>query len=113
MGGSMQPQGHVQILINMIDYGMNPHEAGDDARMNHSGERQPTGSGDNDLLRTFHLEPGVSATTIEALKKMGHRVEVVTNGVMSGGYQAIYRNPDTGIYSGVTEMRKDGLAIGY
>ena len=51
--------------------------------------------------------------TYEALKKMGHRVEVVTNGVMSGGYQAIYRNPDTGIYSGATEMRKDGLAIGY
>ena len=44
---------------------------------------------------------------------MGHRVEVVTNGVTFGGYQAIYRNPDTGIYSGATEMRKDGLAIGY
>ena len=43
----------------------------------------------------------------------GHRVEVVTNGIMFGGYQAIYRNPDTGIYSGATEMRKDGLAIGY
>lgn len=113
MGGSMQPQGHVQILINMIDYGMNPQEAGDAARMNHSGGRQPTGSGADDLLGTLYLEPGVSADTITALQKMGHRVEVITNGVMFGGYQAIYRDPQTGVYIGATEMRKDGLAIGY
>ena len=113
MGGSMQPQGHVQILINMIDYGMNPQEAGDAARMNHSGGRQPTGSGENDLLGTLYLEPGVSAATVKALKAMGHRVEIVKNGVMFGGYQAIYRDPKTGVYAGATEMRKDGLAIGY
>ncbi|NCF34765.1 MAG: gamma-glutamyltransferase [Proteobacteria bacterium] len=113
MGGSMQPQGHVQILINMIDYGMNPQEAGDAARMNHSGGRQPTGNGENDLLGTLYLEPGVSAATVKALKAMGHRVEIVKNGVMFGGYQAIYRDPKTGVYAGATEMRKDGLAIGY
>ena len=113
MGGSMQPQGHVQILINMIDYGMNPQEAGDAARMNHTGGRQPTGEGHDDLLGTLHLEPGVSATTIAELKKMGHRVKVVHNGVMFGGYQGIYRDPENGVYVGATEMRKDGLAIGY
>jgi gamma-glutamyltranspeptidase/glutathione hydrolase len=113
MGGSMQPQGHVQIMINMIDYGMNPQEAGDAARMNHSGGRQPTGNGENDLLGTLYLEPGVSAATVKALKAMGHRVEIVKNGVMFGGYQAIYRDPKTGVYAGATEMRKDGLAIGY
>lgn len=113
MGGSMQPQGHVQILINMIDYGMNPQEAGDAARMNHTGGRQPTGSGEDDLLGTLHVEPGVSVGTVSALEKMGHRVKIVSNGVMFGGYQAIYRDPETGVYIGATEMRKDGLAIGY
>ena len=113
MGGSMQPQGHVQILINMMDYGMNPQEAGDAARMNHTGGRQPTGDGEDDLLGTLHMEPGVSAGTVTALEKMGHRVEIVHDGVMFGGYQAIYRDPETGVYIGATEMRKDGLAIGY
>jgi gamma-glutamyltranspeptidase/glutathione hydrolase len=59
------------------------------------------------------VEPGVSAGTVSALEKMGHRVKIVSNGVMFGGYQAIYRDPETGVYIGATEMRKDGLAIGY
>ena len=113
MGGSMQPQGHVQILINMFDYGMNPQEAGDAARMNHTGGRRPTGAGDDDLLGVLHVEPGVSPETIKKLEDMGHRVEVVTDGIMFGGYQAIYRDQKTGVYIGATEMRKDGLAIGY
>ena len=113
MGGSMQPQGHVQILINMFDYGMNPQEAGDAARMNHIGGRRPTGGGDDDLLGVLHVEPGVSQETIKQLEDMGHRVKVVADGIMFGGYQAIYRDPETGVYIGATEMRKDGLAIGY
>ena len=113
MGGSMQPQGHVQILINMFDYGMNPQEAGDAARMNHIGGRRPTGGGDDDLLGVLHVEPGVSQETIKQLEDMGHRVKVVTDGIMFGGYQAIYRDQETGVYIGATEMRKDGLAIGY
>ena len=113
MGGSMQPQGHVQVLINLIDYEMNPQEAGDAARMNHIGGRTPKGGGENDLLGTLYIEPGVSKETVKALEEMGHQVQVVTDGVMFGGYQAIYRDQETGVYVGATEMRKDGLAIGY
>ncbi|MEM7664065.1 MAG: gamma-glutamyltransferase [Pseudomonadota bacterium] len=116
MGGGMQPQGHMQVLINIVDYGMNLQEAGDAARLNHTGGRQPTGALDDedvDLLGTLNVEPGISVTAIERLRSMGHRVEVVENGIMFGGYQAIMRDPETGVYTGATEMRKDGLAIGY
>jgi gamma-glutamyltranspeptidase/glutathione hydrolase len=112
----MQPQGHVQVMINLVDYGMNLQEAGDAARLNHDGGRQPTddlaGSG-ADLLGILNVEPGISAETIERLKAMGHKVEVVSNGAMFGGYQAITRDAETGVYTGATEMRKDGQAIGY
>ncbi|MEL7482357.1 MAG: gamma-glutamyltransferase [Pseudomonadota bacterium] len=116
MGGGMQPQGHMQILINIVDYGMNLQEAGDAARLNHVGGRQPTGrlnDQDVDLIGTLNVEPGISSAEIERLEAMGHRVEVVTNGIMFGGYQAILRDPETGVYTGATEMRKDGIAIGY
>ncbi|MEM6900347.1 MAG: gamma-glutamyltransferase, partial [Pseudomonadota bacterium] len=116
MGGGMQPQGHMQILINLVDYGMNLQEAGDAARLNHVGGRAPTGRLDDDdvdLRGTLHVEPGIPTTEIERLRAMGHRVEVVDNGIMFGGYQAILRDPETGVYTGATEMRKDGLAIGY
>lgn len=116
MGGGMQPQGHMQVLINIVDYGMNLQEAGDAARLNHIGGRAPTDRLDNDdvdLLGTLNVEPGISQSTIEKLEIMGHRVEVVDNGIMFGGYQAILRDRDTGVYVGATEMRKDGLAIGY
>ena len=115
MGGGMQPQGHMQVLINIVDYGMNLQEAGDAARLNHTGGRAPTDRLDDDvdLLGTLHVEPGIPAATIKKLKAMGHRVDVVENGVMFGGYQAIMRDPETGVYVGATEMRKDGLAIGY
>ncbi|UTW60338.1 gamma-glutamyltransferase [Kordiimonas sp. SCSIO 12603] len=116
MGGGMQPQGHVQVLINIVDYGMNLQEAGDAARLNHIGGREPTGRiGDNsvDLIGTLNLEPGINAKTVAKLKAMGHRVQVIDNGIMFGGYQAIMRDPKTGVYIGATEMRKDGQAIGY
>ena len=116
MGGGMQPQGHVQILVNIVDYGMNLQEAGDAARFNHDGGRQPTepltGSS-ADPLGTLHVEPGIPAETIAALRAMGHKVEVVDNGIMFGGYQAIARDPETGVLTGATEMRKDGQASGY
>lgn len=116
MGGGMQPQGHVQVLINIADYGMNVQEAGDAARINHDGGRQPTEAltgPSADPLGTLNVEPGIPASTVEALRDMGHNVRVVDNGIMFGGYQAIARDPDTGVYTGATEMRKDGQASGY
>ncbi len=112
MGGAMQPQGHIQVLVNIVDFGMNLQEAGDAARLNHDGGSHPTGTG-ADLLGTLHLEAGVPEETVAQLKAMGHNVVIVENGVIFGGYQAIWRNPETGVYAGATEMRKDGLAIGY
>ena len=116
MGGGMQPQGHVQVLINIVDYGMNLQEAGDAARINHDGARQPTDtlSGPiDDTLGTLNVEAGIPSATVEALKAMGHNVRVVTNGIMFGGYQAIARDPETGVLTGATEMRKDGQAQGF
>jgi len=116
MGGGMQPQGHVQVLINLVDYGMNLQEAGDAARLNHDGGRQPTepASGPaKDPLGTLFVEPGIPASTVTRLREMGHNVEVVDNGIMFGGYQAIARDPETGVLTGATEMRKDGQASGY
>lgn len=116
MGGGMQPQGHVQVLINMVDYGMNIQEAGDAARINHDGGRQPTEpvSGPSaDPLGTLNVEPGIPAETVRRLREMGHDVRVVSDGIMFGGYQAIMRDPETGVYAGATEMRKDGQASGY
>jgi len=69
--------------------------------------------GHDEVIGTLNVEPGISLETIEKLRAMGHRVEVVDNGIMFGGYQAILRDPETGVYTGATEMRKDGLAIGY
>ncbi|WP_372529829.1 gamma-glutamyltransferase [Qipengyuania sp.] len=116
MGGGMQPQGHVQVLVNLVDYGMNLQEAGDAARFNHDGGRQPTEALTGpaaDPLGTLYVEPGIPAETVERLRAMGHTVEVVDNGIMFGGYQAIARDPETGVLTGATEMRKDGQAAGY
>jgi gamma-glutamyltranspeptidase/glutathione hydrolase len=110
MGGSMQPQGHVQVLVNIIDYGMNLQEAGDAARFNHQGGRSPTGV-DGDPLGTLYVEPGISQATRDRLTAMGHQVEVVDSGVMFGGYQAIMRQGDAWV--GATEMRKDGTVAAF
>ncbi|MEM1381628.1 MAG: gamma-glutamyltransferase family protein [Pseudomonadota bacterium] len=115
MGGAMQPQGHVQIMVNLLDFGMNLQEAGDAARFNHDGGRKATdqlGADPEDPVGTLNLEPGVPEATIEALSAMGHNPRVVTNGVMFGGYQAIMRL-ENGTYVGATEMRKDGTVAGY
>ena len=110
MGGSMQPQGHAQILVNMLDFGMNLQEAGDAARINHTGSSQPDGSRMNDggLLR---LESGFDETVRRALEEKGHRLGA-SNGSF-GGYQAIYSDPEQGVYYGASEVRKDGQAAGY
>ena len=108
MGGAMQPQGHVQIVVNMIDFGMNVQEAGDAARIHHTGSSEPTG----EVMTNggiLNLESGFSYPTIRALMRMGHKVQFA-NGPY-GGYQAI-RLKD-GIYWGASESRKDGQAAGY
>lgn len=110
MGGSMQPQGHVQVLINLIDFGMDLQAAGDAARIRHEGGRQPTGV-DEHPLGVVYVESGVPDSTVEGLRAMGHVVERGGGGF--GGYQAIMNPPNDRLYIGATEMRKDGLAIGY
>jgi gamma-glutamyltranspeptidase/glutathione hydrolase len=112
MGGAMQPQGHVQIVVNIVDYGMDIQQAGDAARFLHDGGRQPTGV-HKDGLGTLYLEPGVSEQTVEQLRSMGHRVEIDASGGRFGGYQAIAVDPDTGVYAGATEMRKDGTVTAW
>lgn len=112
MGGSMQPQGHVQVLVNMLDYGMNVQEAGDAARFLHDGGREPTGV-HGDSLGTLYLEPGVPQETVERLRSMGHKVEIDSSGVRFGGYQAIMVDSEKGSYAGATEMRKDGTVVAW
>ncbi len=110
MGGAMQPQGHVQIVINMVDFGMNVQEAGDAARVRHSGSSQPTGERMADG-GTVYLEAGFSDKAIEALKRMGHKIGTMQGGF--GGYQAIFLDAVNGVYIGASEARKDGHAAGY
>jgi gamma-glutamyltranspeptidase / glutathione hydrolase len=110
MGGAMQPQGHVQIIVNMIDFGMNLQEAGDAPRIQHGGSSEPTGE-----VMTgggiVYLESGIPYESIRELVKMGHTIQVDVGGY--GGYQAIMRDPETGVYYGASESRKDGQAAGY
>ena len=110
MGGSMQPQGHVQVLLNMIDFGMDVQAAGDAARYRHLGSSDPNGAQKKGGGTVF-VESGVSDEVIGDLTKRGHSV-VVEKGLY-GGYQAIRRDPRTGVYFAAREMRKDGHAAGY
>ncbi len=110
MGGSMQPQGHAQIVINLIDFGMNLQEAGDAPRIRHDGSSEPTGKKMSDG-GTLFMESGFPQQTIDALRSKGHRIRF-TDGNF-GGYQAIMRDPVSGVYYGASESRKDGQAAGY
>jgi len=110
MGGSMQPQGHVQIVINLIDFGMNLQEAGDAPRIRHGGSSQPTGSTMMDGGQVY-LETGFSYETIRELMKMGHRISYNNGGY--GGYQAIMLDWKNKVYYGASESRKDGQAAGF
>lgn len=110
MGGAMQPQGHAQIVINLIDFNMNLQEAGDAPRIQHSGSSQPTGSTmiDGGIL---HLETGIDYEVIRELSKMGHKIQFNIGGY--GGYQAIMWDDKNKVYYGASESRKDGQAAGY
>ncbi len=110
MGGAMQPQGHAQIVVNMIDFGMNLQEAGDAPRIQHSGSSEPTGQRMTDG-GVVMLESGFPYETIRDLIGKGHRVQWAVGPY--GGYQAIMWDPVNRVYYGASESRKDGQAAGY
>ena len=108
MGGATQPQAHAQILINLIDFGLNLQEAGDAPRIVHSGSSQPT----DEVMKgggSISLEKGFGVEIEQALEKMGHNIKY-EKGIF-GGYQAIMLKD--GVYFGASESRKDGQAAGY
>lgn len=110
MGGAMQPQGHSQIVVNMIDFGMNLQEAGDAPRLRHSGASQPTGGKMNDG-GVLYLESGIPQETIRKLMLKGHKISWSLGGY--GGYQAILWDNVNKVYYGASESRKDGQAAGW
>ena len=110
MGGDMQPQGHVQIVVNLIDFKMNLQEAGDAPRIHHIGSSEPTGqqmTNGGILL----LESGIRTEAIQKLMSMGHVIQWDRGGF--GGYQAIMWDEKNKVWFGASESRKDGQAAGY
>lgn len=110
MGGGFQPLGHVEILMNIIDFGMNIQEAGDAPRIDHQGSSEPTGEKANGVGQ-ITLETGFPYETIRELIKSGHRVGYSVGDY--GGYQAIRWDPKNKVFYGASESRKDGQAAGY
>ncbi|MEE9295978.1 MAG: gamma-glutamyltransferase [Phycisphaerae bacterium] len=110
MGGDMQPQGHVQVLCNIIDFGMNLQEAGDAARFHHGGSSEPNGGTMRNGGRVA-LESAIGMEVRRALAGMGHEIHL--NVGVFGGYQAIQYDAVNGVYIGASESRKDGQASGY
>ncbi|KCZ47363.1 hypothetical protein HY3_04115 [Hyphomonas pacifica] len=115
MGGGMQPQGHVQVILNLVDYDMGLQEAGDTARWEHTGGCEPTNDLTGDTCETdmgiVHLESGIPPKTRAELEARGHTVDCCK--ANAGGYQAIMRDFESGAWIAATEMRKDGSADGY
>ncbi|HEX8281188.1 MAG TPA: gamma-glutamyltransferase family protein, partial [Chthoniobacterales bacterium] len=113
MGGGMQPQGHVQVLTNMIDFDMNVQEAGDASRWQHEGDTEPTGERLSETGGYVEVESGIPWETVRELRKRGHEMRYGLGGY--GGYQAIKMEMRDGqrVYVGASESRKDGQAAGY
>ncbi len=111
MGGDMQPQGHAQVIVNLFDFGMDLQEAGDAIRFHHTGSTDPDGTvmTNGGIL---HIESGLPPEVLKELRRRGHRMEEEAVGAY-GGYQAISRDPASGTYTGATEKRKDGCALGF
>jgi gamma-glutamyltranspeptidase/glutathione hydrolase len=110
MGGDMQPQGHVQVLTDIIDFGMNVQEAGDAARWRHFGNAEPTGE-PSAGIGTVEMETGIDPAVKAELQRRGYQIVPGTGGF--GGYQAIMWDAKNRVYRGASEMRKDGEAVGY
>jgi gamma-glutamyltranspeptidase/glutathione hydrolase len=113
MGAAMQPQGQVQVLTNMLDFGLGLQGAGDAPRVRHEGSTEPTGAPQLAHGGTVYLEPGFDADAIDGLRARGHRIEPIDGRAAFGGYQAIRRDLKSGVYFGASESRKDGHAAGY
>ena len=111
MGGAYQPMGHTQIVMNVVDFGMNVQEAGDFPRINHEGSSEPTGEFMEPTGGMITLESGYPYEIIRELLQKGHQVGYL-NGIY-GGYQCIRYDPIRKVYFGGTESRKDGQAAGY
>lgn len=111
MGGDFQPMGHVEIIMNMVDFGMNLQEAGDAPRISHDGSSSPTGEVADSRGGKIQLESGFSYETIRTLMGMGHQVGFARG--IYGGYQAILYDAENDVYYGASESRKDGQAAGY
>lgn len=110
MGGAMQPQGHVQIVVNLVDFGLGVQAAGDAARWQHEGSTDY----DTPRMRTggwVNLESGVPWSVVSELKRRGHDIRADLGGF--GGYQAIGWDATNRVYHGASESRKDGCAMGY
>jgi len=111
MGGDMQPQGHVQVLVNLLDFGMGVQAAGDAPRVEHVGGPTPTGQPEAAHGGTVVAEPGIPDAVVKGLEARGHVVRRVK--VNGSGYQGILIDPKTGVLRGGTESRKDGVAAGW
>jgi gamma-glutamyltranspeptidase/glutathione hydrolase len=110
MGGDMQPQGHAQIVVNLVDFGMNLQEAGDAPRIYHTGSSEPTGQGMT-TGGVLKLESGFRTEVIQKLMSMGHIIQWDLGGY--GGYQAVMWDDVNKVWYGASESRKDGQAAGY
>ncbi len=111
MEGDMQAQGHVEVLINKIDFGMNVQAAGDTARIRHGGSPSPSGGLGAADGGTVYLESGFPTATRDRLKALGHNVAEKGDGF--GGYQGIWIDWTNGVLHGASDPRKDGAAVGY
>jgi len=111
MGGSFQPLGQVQVLMNIIDFGMNGQEAADAPRIDHQGSSQPVGT-KNTGVGLIHLESGFPFETIRTLMQWGHKISWQQPGSY-GGYQGIRYDTVNKVYYGSSDPRKDGMAAGY
>lgn len=112
MGGDMQPQGHVQVLVNLIDFGMNVQAAGDAARVRHFGSAEPTGLPAEAAGGSVAVESGIPLEVRKQLEALGHRITAGEAGDF-GGYQAILVDWEHGTLQGGSDPRKDGCAVGY
>jgi gamma-glutamyltranspeptidase/glutathione hydrolase len=110
MGADMQPLGQAQILVNLIDFGMNLQEACDAPRINHVGSSNPNGEPAKGK-GTVYLEFGFSPVAIGSLQRKGHAIGSDLRGF--GGFQGIMKDSTNGVYIGASEFRKDGYAAGY